>query len=498
MSAKPTLKMMRDAGVDDSLLQLCNSDIYSENKDPKTLARILPIKSVKGVCPYGGSIYWKNAHTGEEFVEKYNGEKERRLAIDIINGEIEQFNHWVENEMMNISDVNERLKFPYHKVHPHGKWELSVIFEMPINESDIFSDEWRKDDLGQLRSFNNKEIYKKLRKLDENDDYAVECFNKMIYDYILAVTDGKTITEKSTFYYPNLEFEDYFMRKSVDHSECDNLLFGEKIKTKAKISTLIDMIVITAEDTRAGKVKGVTFNKKNKPMDDIWNDGRRYKKGFKDGFIIKTLPEDWWIGIDIANGLLHYKHNEAEILNQKVEFDNKSLGIGTNYSQEINAKIMLLLKYAIFQQSEIVEDLTTHDRWVKIVQDDVKYKTIKKFQDVIEKLMNRILHLNDKEFFTKKKYVMVSRDEKGKAKKTEYPFYVCNANVEIITDLPKQIKDLGYNLDGVKVPDEESDEDLEIEEYNGPSDLSNTIRMMMKDDIDYFGQEEDENFPDEE
>ena len=498
MSAKPTLKVMRDTGVGDTLLQLCNSDIYSDNKDPKTLARILPIKSVKGVYPYGGSIYWKNAHTGEEFVEKYNGEKERRLAIDIINGKIEQFNHWVENEMMNISDVNERLKFPYHKVHPHGKWELSVIFEMPINESDIFSDEWRKDDLGQLRSFNNKEIYKRLRKLDENDDYAVECFNKMIYDYILAVTDGKTITEKSTFYYPNLEFEDYFMRKSVDHSECDNLLFGEKIKTKAKISTLIDMIVITAEDTRAGKVKGVTFNKKNKPMDDIWNDGRRYKKGFKDGFIIKTLPEDWWIGIDIANGLLHYKHNEAEILNQKVEFDNKSLGIGTNYSQEINAKIMLLLKYAMFQQSEIVEDLTTHDRWVKIVQDDVKYKTIKKFQDVIEKLMNRILHLNDKEFFTKKKYVMVSRDEKGKAKKTEYPFYVCNANVEIITDLPKQIKDLGYNLDGVKVPDEESDEDLEIEEYNGPSDLSNTIRMMMKDDIDYFGQDEDENFPDEE
>lgn len=498
MSAKPTLKVMRDTGVGDTLLQLCNSDIYSENKDPKTLARILPIKSVKGVCPYGGSIYWKNAHTGEEFVEKYNGEKERRLAIDIINGKIEQFNHWVENEMMNISDVNERLKFPYHKVHPHGKWELSVIFEMPINESDIFSDEWRKDDLGQLRSFNNKEIYKRLRKLDENDDYAVECFNKMIYDYILAVTDGKTITEKSTFYYPNLEFEDYFMRKSVDHSECDNLLFGEKIKTKAKISTLIDMIVITAEDTRAGKVKGVTFNKKNKPMDDIWNDGRRYKKGFKEGFIIKTLPEDWWIGIDIANGLLHYKHNEAEILNQKVEFDNKSLGIGTNYSQEINAKIMLLLKYAMFQQSEIVEDLTTHDRWVKIVQDDVKYKTIKKFQDVIEKLMNRILHLNDKEFFTKKKYVMVSRDEKGKAKKTEYPFYVCNANIEIITDLPKQLKDLGYNLDGAKVPDEESDEDLEIEEYNGPSDLSNTIRMMMKDDIDYFGQDADENLPDEE
>ena len=70
------------------------------------------------------------------------------------------------------------------------------------------------------------------------------------------------------------------------------------------------MIVITAEDARGGKVKGVTFNKKNKPMDDIWNDGRRYKKGFKEGFIIKTLPEDWWIGIDIANRVLHYKHND--------------------------------------------------------------------------------------------------------------------------------------------------------------------------------------------
>ena len=498
MSAKTTLKMMRDAGVDDSLLQLCNSDINSENKGPKTLARILPIKAIKGIYPYRGSIDWKNPHSGEEFVELYKGEKERRLAIDIINGKIEHYNHWVENEIMNISDVNQRLKFPYYKVQPYGKWELSVIFEMPINDIDIFSDEWRKDDLGQLRSFNNREIYKRLRKLDGNDDYAVECFNKMIYDYILAVTDGKTITEKSTFYSPNLEFEDYFMRKSLDHSECDNLLFGEKIKTKAKISTLIDMIVITAEDARGGKLKGVTFNKKNKLMDDIWNDGRRYKKGFKEGFIVKTFPDDWWIGIDIANGFLHYKHNEAEILNQKIEFDNKSLGIGTNYSQEINAKIMLLLKYAKFQQSEVDEDLSTHDRWVKIVQDDVKYKTIKKFQDVIEKLMNRMLHLNDKEFFTKKKYVMMSRDDKGKAKKTEYPFYVCNANVEIITDLPKQIKDLGYNLDGTKVPANEPDEEIEIEEDNGSGDLSNTIRMMMKDDIDYFGQDEDQNMSSEE
>ena len=245
MSAKPTLKMMRDAGVDDSLLQLCNSDTNSENKGPKTLARILPIKAIKGIYPYRGSIDWKNPHSGEEFVELYKGEKERRLAIDIINGKIEHYNHWVENEIMNISDINQRVKFPYHKVQPYGKWELSVIFEMPINDIDIFSDEWRKDDLEQLRSFNNREIYKRLRKLDGNDDYAVECFNKMIYDYILAVTDGKTITEKSTFYSPNLEFEDYFMRKSLDHSECDNLLFGENIKTKAKISTLIDMIVIT-------------------------------------------------------------------------------------------------------------------------------------------------------------------------------------------------------------------------------------------------------------
>ena len=152
MSAKPTLKMMRDAGVDDSLLQLCNSDIHSKNKDPKTLARILPIKAIKGVYPYQGSIDWKNGHSGDEFVEKYKGEKERQLAIDIINGKIDQYNHWVENEMMNISDVNQRLKFPYHKALSYSKWELRVIFEMPINESDIFSDEWRKDDLGQLRS----------------------------------------------------------------------------------------------------------------------------------------------------------------------------------------------------------------------------------------------------------------------------------------------------------------------------------------------------------
>ena len=492
MSAKTTLKMMRDAGVGDTLLQLCNSDIHSQNQDPKTLTRILPIKSIKGVYPYSGSIDWKNGHTGEEFVEKYDGEKERRLAIDIINGKIEQYNYWVENEMMNISDVDKRLKFPHNKAQLYGKWELSTVFEMPINESDIFSDEWRKEDLAIERSFNNKEIYKRFRKLDVNDDYSVECFNKMIYDYILALTDGKTITEKSTFYYPNLEFEDYFMRKSIDHSECDNLLFGEKIQNESIISTLIDLVGITAEDARAGRIKGVTFNKKNKPMDDIWKDGRRYKKGFKEGFIVKTLPEDWWIGIDIENELLHFKHSKAEILDQKVTFHHKSLGIGSNSPGATNAKIIMLLKYAMFQETEIAEDLSTHNRWVKIVQDDVKYKTIKESQKVIEKLLSRILELND-EFFTKKKYVMIDRDKRGKEQRTEYPFYVCNAKLEIITNQSKQLSDLGYNLDGTAIPVEEPDEDIEIEEDdNNSGDLSNIIRMMMKDDVDYFGKDEDE------
>ena len=498
MSAKTTLKMMRDAGVGDTLLQLCNSDIHSQNQDPKTLTRILPIKAIKGVYPYSGSIDWKNGHTGEEFVEKYDGEKERRLAIDIINGKIEQYNYWVENEMMNISDVDKRLKFPHNKAQLYGKWELSTVFEMPINESDIFSDEWRKEDLAIERSFNNKEIYKRLRKLGVNDDYSVECFNKMIYDYILALTDGKTITEKSTFYYPNLEFEDYFMRKSVDHSECDNLLFAEKIQTESIISTLMNLVDVTPEDARAGRIKGVTFNKKNKPMDDIWKDGRRYKKGFKEGFIVKTLPEDWWIGIDIENELLHFKHSKAEILDQKVIFNHKSLGIGSNYPGTTNTKIIMLLKYAMFQQTEIAEDFSTHDRWVKIIQDDVKYKTIKEFQKVIEKLFHRILELSD-EIFSKKKYVMVDRDKRGKEQRTEYPFYVCNATLEIITNRPKKLRDLGYNLDGTAIPVEEPEEDIEIEEDdNNSGDLSNIIRMMMKDDIDYFGQDEDENLPNEE
>jgi hypothetical protein len=314
----------------------------------------------------------------------------------------------------------------------------------------------------------------------------------MIYDYILALTDGKTITEKSTFYYPNLEFEDYFMRKSIDHSECDNLLFGEKIQNESIISTLIDLVGITAEDARAGRIKGVTFNKKNKPMDDIWKDGRRYKKGFKEGFIVKTLPEDWWIGIDIENELLHFKHSKAEILDQKVTFHHKSLGIGSNSPGATNAKIIMLLKYAMFQETEIAEDLSTHNRWVKIVQDDVKYKTIKESQKVIEKLLSRILELND-EFFTKKKYVMIDRDKRGKEQRTEYPFYVCNAKLEIITNQSKQLSDLGYNLDGTAIPVEEPDEDIEIEEDdNNSGDLSNIIRMMMKDDVDYFGKDEDE------
>ena len=40
--------------------------------------------------------------------------------------------------------------------------------------------------------------------------------------------------------------------------------------------------------------------------------------------------------------------------------------------------------------------------------------------------------------------------------------------------------------------------EIEIEKDNGSDDLSNTIRMMMKDDIDYFGQDEDQNMSSEE
>ncbi len=69
------------------------------------------------------SSYFKSDSTSKE-----------TFSIDIINGKIEHYNHWVENEIMNISDVNQRLKFPYYKVQPYGKWELSVIFEMPIND----------------------------------------------------------------------------------------------------------------------------------------------------------------------------------------------------------------------------------------------------------------------------------------------------------------------------------------------------------------------------
>ena len=100
--------------------------------------------------------------------------------------------------------------------------------------------------------------------------------------------------------------------------------------------------------------------------------------------------------------------------------------------------------------------------------------------------------LND-EFFTKKKYVMIDRDKRGKEQRTEYPFYVCNAKLEIITNQSKQLSDLGYNLDGTAIPVEEPDEDIEIEEDdNNSGDLSNIIRMMMKDDVDYFGKDEDE------
>ena len=61
----------------------------------------------------------------------------------------------------------------------------------------------------------------------------------------------------------------------------------------------------------------------------------------------------------------------------------------------------------------------------------------------------------------------------------------------------QQSKRQKINAPNVQEEDDEKQQEIE-EDDNNSGDLSNIIRMMMKDDIDYFGQDEDENLPNEE
>ena len=70
-----------------------------------------------------------------------------------------------------------------------------------------------------------------------NDDF-VPRFNKMIYDYLIALTKGKKLVPQNTLYNPILEFEDWFMSSGIEIEKTPSLINGLKGTKQSKLPVI--------------------------------------------------------------------------------------------------------------------------------------------------------------------------------------------------------------------------------------------------------------------
>ena len=106
-----TLEFMREMGLVDVLLRLCNNGVNYQVQDHTTLTRLLPVKYIRWTFTGSGYFDFKNPKTEEEMVETWESEEERIQACEKINAEIMKYNKWAEEEKSKIPDIEDRVRF---------------------------------------------------------------------------------------------------------------------------------------------------------------------------------------------------------------------------------------------------------------------------------------------------------------------------------------------------------------------------------------------------
>ena len=218
--ASVKLSSMLDIGLDKALSEMSIRQKNTALGKPD-LSTLLPVKYTMGIGQYYSSVTFKNPMSKEEFDIPYSNEVGRVNATMNINAEIKKYNDEVEqlNKKLDKEIGIERriVEQRYQQIKERSLWRYNVWCEKAqhINHwDDAYKNQVAHID---VRRFENEELYKSLQSIP-NDEERVIRLNRLIYDYLKAVTEGETLVESSSLYYPLLEFSDYFMRMPSNKS----------------------------------------------------------------------------------------------------------------------------------------------------------------------------------------------------------------------------------------------------------------------------------------
>ena len=164
---------------------------------------------------------------------KVDDERSRIDSINYINGRIDYYNrHCDEQIKKGILVRNEYTKIPHLY-----EWALKLRLSPPI--IDHTTDFMARNSIALIRTVDDPYVYKCGMKL-ANDDF-VPRFNKMIYDYLIALTKGKKLVPQNTLYNPILEFEDWFMSSGIEIEKTRSLIDGLKGTKQSKLPVIFEV-----------------------------------------------------------------------------------------------------------------------------------------------------------------------------------------------------------------------------------------------------------------
>ena len=404
-----SLKEMKEFGVHQLCADLCKNIINSQYPDGSELKLLLPIKYVLSDWSLRGSVDWKNPMTGEEFVLPYFWEHQRVANIDIINKEIDKYNAKVDELDSKYDDLEERVKDqPYQKRNHYPKYNLTVWNHSPVHQK--LPERIQKQPF-DARHFENKEIYIRLNQC-KSEEETVGRFNKMLYEYIIEVTKGKTLIEGSTFYYPFMEFEDYITRQGTDYP---NLLEEEVTTEEFWHNNIFDSITLE-------EVDGIPDYKIKR--DD---GGAGYTPE------IFTLEMDWDNRTITASlKLPPNEDGKSDTSTQTASFRECGL-IGKQNKPNRYAK--LLCQWAYYKQESQDKPFIDKERLFNdIVVGDRKKNTFNKYQNALDILVSELLHiqlLDDGDIFYKVKGKEEFRGATGRTIKKTITFLDTDLNISL-------------------------------------------------------------------
>ena len=388
---------MLDIGLDKALSEM---SIRNPSTKPD-LAKLLPIRYTMGIGDFYSSVQFKNPMTNEEFEEPYRNEVSRVSAFTTINAEIKKYNdelkkHYeeIDKEVGFENRYSKTKLFPVKELSP---WLYTVWCEK-AQHFDHWDDTYKKSAI-DVRRFTNEKLYIALQSISSDEERVIR-LNRLIYDYLQAVTEGKTIVESSSLYYPLLEFEDYFMRMPSNKS----------------FVSLLSQKPTLVVDNRPSPFEGFLYHNSNGGRT---GDGRTKEISHKDFVLAHHYKLVITLNETDANGTMHIEKPYKKVggkfkikdgshphKNQKYydNIDGRDVSGSLTFSdlnfkapkKGLNRYIKLLIAHSYFQKllrkADTKDETETINSYNLSIKKELKNEdTIKKYHSNLHQILKKML-----------------------------------------------------------------------------------------------------------